>query len=74
MKCAICRNGETQKGYSTVVFEKGETTLIFKQVPSEICDNCGEEYISAEVNRSLLKQARNEANRGITLEMVNYAA
>lgn len=44
MKCAICRNGETEKGFSTIVLEKNNTTLVFKRVPSEICVNCGEKY------------------------------
>jgi YgiT-type zinc finger domain-containing protein len=74
MKCAICRNGKTEKGFTTVVLEKNETTLVFKRVPSDICENCGEEYISSEINRSLLQHAKNELNRGITLEMLNYAA
>ncbi len=74
MKCAICRNGETENGFSTVVLEKDDTTLVFKRVPSEICKNCGEEYISAKVNRKLLNHAREELKRGITLEMLNFAA
>lgn len=74
MKCAICRNGKTEKGFTTVVLEKDETTLVFKHVPSDICENCGEEYISSEVHKALLKHAREELKRGITLEMVNFAA
>jgi YgiT-type zinc finger domain-containing protein len=48
MKCAICISGKTAKGFSTVLLEKDETILVFKQVPSEICENCGEEYIETE--------------------------
>jgi YgiT-type zinc finger domain-containing protein len=48
MKCAICRNGMTESGYATVVLEKEGTTLVFKNVPAQICNNCGEEYISSE--------------------------
>jgi len=44
MKCAICRNGTTQDGYTSIVLERDETTLVFKQIPAQICDNCGEEY------------------------------
>lgn len=74
MKCAICRNGNTAAGYTTVVLERDQTTLVIKNVPAEICDNCGEEYISADVNRKLLQHARKELARGITLEMFEYAA
>lgn len=74
MKCAICRNGTTLDGHVTIVLERDQTTLVFKHVPAKICDNCGEEYISAEVNRVLLRRAREEIRRGVVLEMLNYAA
>ena len=44
MKCLICRNGNTKEDFTTVVLEQNETTLVFKRVPANICDNCGEEY------------------------------
>ncbi|MCI5150574.1 MAG: YgiT-type zinc finger protein [Candidatus Electrothrix sp. MAN1_4] len=47
--------------------------LVFKQVPSEICENCGEEYISSEVNKSLLRHAREELNRNVSLEMLDFS-
>ncbi len=74
MKCAICRNGTTTDGYTTVVLEREQTTLVFKQVPAQICDNCGEEYISSSVNKVLLRHAEEEFGRGISLEMLNFAA
>ena len=74
MKCAICINGQTENGYTTVVLESGSTTLVFKKVPAKICKNCEEEYISADVNKALLKQARRELKRGVTLEMLDFAA
>lgn len=74
MKCAICKNGETTSGKITVVLEKGSTTLVFKGVPAEICDNCGEEYVSSETNSSLLKTAKEAALKGVELEMMRFAA
>jgi len=73
MKCAICIGGKTVTGFTTVLLEKDETTLVFKRVPSEICENCGEEYISSEINRALLGQAREELNRNVTLEMLTFS-
>ena len=74
MKCAICRNGETSPAPITVVLERGGTTLVFKEVPAEVCDNCGEEYLSAETNRSLLFKAEQSVGRGVDLELLKYAA
>ncbi len=73
-KCAICRNGYTSEGYTAILLEKEHTTLVYKQVPADICDNCGEEYISEETNITLLNHAREEYERGVVIEMVNFAA
>jgi YgiT-type zinc finger domain-containing protein len=74
MKCAICRNGQTIEGHITVVFERDGATLIFKNVPANICDNCGEEFVSAETNRALLEKAEEAAARGVDLELQRFAA
>lgn len=74
MKCAICRHGETSPGQITVVLERNNAMLIFKNVPAEICKNCGEEYISADVNNRLLLSANEAAEKGIDLEILKYAA
>ena len=74
MKCAICQNGETSAGLISVVMEKGETTLLFKKVPAQVCDNCGEEYLSSDTNRGLLEKANDAVERGVDFEMLRFAA
>jgi YgiT-type zinc finger domain-containing protein len=74
MKCAICRHGETTDGFITVVLEREATTLVFKNVPANVCENCGEEYLSAETNRVLLQKAQEAVDRGVDLELLRFAA
>jgi len=74
MKCAICRNGETAPAFVTVVLEREGTTLIAKGVPADVCENCGEEYISAETNRQLLGKAEKAVDSGADLEVLRCAA
>ena len=74
MKCAICRNGSTVKGHITVVLERDQSTIVFKNVPAKVCENCGEEYLSEETNRELLGKAQEAADRGVDLELLRYAA
>ena len=74
MKCAICRNGYTVKGHITVVLERDQSTVVFKNVPAKVCENCGEEYLSEETNRELLRKAREAADRGVDLELLRFAA
>ena len=32
MQCAICRHGTTTDGYTTIVLERDQTTVVFKEV------------------------------------------
>ena len=73
MKCVICQHGYTEKGFTTVTLERNESVLVFKQVPAEICDNCGEVYLESEINQALLGLAEKELQRGVFLEMVNFS-
>ena len=38
---------------------RGTTTVVFCNVPAQICDNCGEEYVDEEVTARLLVIAAN---------------
>lgn len=49
MKCPICKHGSTHKGYASITLERDGTTLFFKNVPADICDNCGEIYHDEKV-------------------------
>ncbi len=74
MKCAICKNGNTVEGQVTMVLDREQATFVFKEVPAQICDNCGEEYLSAETNKEFLRLANDAFNRGVSLELLKYAA
>jgi YgiT-type zinc finger domain-containing protein len=72
MKCPICRHGETEKGFATVILERHTTTLIFKQVPASICNNCGEEFINETISSELFKVAKQAVKMGVQLDVRNY--
>jgi len=73
MKCPICKHGNTHNGYASITLERGGSTLLFKRVPANICDNCGEVYHDEEVTRSLLIQAEQAATSGVELDVRRYA-
>ncbi len=72
MKCMICKHGETKKGTTTVTLEKGGSTIVFKEVPAHICDNCGEKYIDDSVTKDLLKKAREIVETGVEVDIRKY--
>ncbi|MGO9256758.1 MAG: type II toxin-antitoxin system MqsA family antitoxin [Bryobacteraceae bacterium] len=74
MNCVICRNGDTQAGYVTVTVQRGDTTVILKRVPADLCDNCGEYYLSSEVAAQVFEKAESAVKSGAELEIVRFAA
>ena len=74
MKCAVCKMGETRPGVTTVTLEREGAALVVRKVPAQVCDNCGEAYVSAEVTRSLLKSAREALRAGVEVDIREFVA
>ena len=73
MKCPICKHGNTRAGVASITLERGDSTVMFKSVPAEICDNCGEVFHDAKVTKSLLEQADLAARSGVEIDVRRYA-
>ena len=74
MKCAIYRQGETHAGKVTVTLHREETTVILKGVPAEICDSCGEYYLSERITANVLERAEFAVGKGVEVEILQFAA
>ena len=74
MKCVICKQGETRSGMTTVTLERGGVTLIFKHVPADVCENCGEAYVEENVSARLLQTAEEAARSGVLVDIREYMA
>jgi hypothetical protein len=48
--------------------------VIFKGVPADICDNCGEYYLSEEVSQRLFDRAEQAVQGGAEVEILRFAA
>lgn len=74
MKCTLCRHGETRPGFTTITLQRGETTVVIKGVPADVCDNCGEYYLDAEMSARILGLAEEAVRHGAEVEVLRYAA
>lgn len=72
MKCVMCKHGETRAGEVRVVLQRGPTTVIIKDVPGEVCENCGEYSLSEAVTGVVLAMAEEAVDRGTEVEIVRY--
>ena len=74
MKCVLCKQGQTKPGKVTVALQRGETTVVIKEVPADVCENCGEYYLSDEVSRRVLGMAEQAVQNGAEVEILRFAA
>jgi len=74
MKCTICKQGETQSGTTTVILERGKTTVVIKDVPAEICENCGEYYLSEDMTARVMEMAEAAVQHNVEIEVLRFAA
>jgi predicted RNA-binding Zn-ribbon protein involved in translation (DUF1610 family) len=49
-------------------------TLVIKNVPAQVCPNCGEAYVDESTASRLLESAEEAACQGVQVEVRNYQA
>lgn len=74
MKCVICKHGETKPGKVTAPLERDQTMVLVKEVPAEVCQNCGEYYLDSETTQKLLARAELAIPSGAELQVIRFAA
>ncbi len=58
----------------TVTLERNGSTVVFRRVPAQVCDTCGEQYVDEQTTSRLLKQANEAASAGVEVEVRQYVA
>lgn len=74
MKCVICKHGEVKPGVATITLERKGLTMVVKNVPARVCENCGEEYVDSETAKKLFKSAEETAESGAQVDVRLYKA
>jgi YgiT-type zinc finger domain-containing protein len=72
MKCVICKHGEIKNGTTTITLERGSSTIVFKDVPAQICDNCGEKYVDEKNTKILLQKANELIKNGTQVDIRKF--
>ena len=74
LECQLCKHGSTSSGMVTVTLQKGDTTVIIKGVPAEICENCGEYYLDENTTKQVLSMAQEAVKNRAEVEILSFAA
>ena len=72
MKGQICKFGEMKKGHTQVVLTRNNATLIFRNVPALICDDCGEYYLDEQTAQDIYNRAENCFSLGQEVAIIEY--
>lgn len=51
--CIVCPEGQLEVSTFTKTMERGETTLVVKEVPALMCDTCGDASYTESIGRRL---------------------
>ena len=74
MQCVICKQGKTKPGLVSVTLDRDDCLIVLKRVPADICENCGEYYLSEPVTEYVLNRAEEAVNKGVEVELLRYVA
>lgn len=74
MRCVICKQATTKPGTTTITLERDGLTLVVKNVPAEVCPNCGEAYVDEQATAHVLQTADQMAQTGTQVDIRQYVA
>lgn len=72
--CPICKTGTLHPGTATVTLEREGTVIVFREVPAQVCDQCGETYHNETTTAALLDQAQAAAAAGVQADIRRFKA
>ena len=74
MTCTVCKSGETSEGYTTVTLTRNNSVIIIRDVPAEVCNNCGEYYLSDSIAEKIYDLADQAVKKGVEIEILRWVA
>lgn len=69
MECALCKIGTTKPGKVTITLERNGAIVLIKDVPAQVCTNCGHYYLSEEITRIVMEKGNEAVASGAELEV-----
>jgi YgiT-type zinc finger domain-containing protein len=70
----MCPAGTLQKGTTTLTMERDGATIVFKDVPADVCDVCGEAFIDEDVSEDVYEQAEAAVEAGVEVDVRRFGA
>jgi YgiT-type zinc finger domain-containing protein len=74
MRCVICKGSEVKPGTTTFTVEREQMTLVLKEVPARVCQQCGEAYFDEATTQRIEEIAEAAEHNGVQVAVQDYAA
>jgi YgiT-type zinc finger domain-containing protein len=74
MKRVICKHVKTHAGEVTITLERDGAALVFRNVPAQVCENCGEAYVNEATTNALLAAAEAATEADVQVEVRLFVA
>ena len=58
----------------TVTLTRDNSVIVIKEVPAQVCNNCGDYFLSSEVTKSVMSVAESAVKNGVEVEILKYVA
>lgn len=71
--CPLCPTGLLRGGTTTLTLERDGATIVFKGVPADVCNACGEAYLDEDVSEEVYEQAEAAIEAGVEVDVRRYA-
>jgi YgiT-type zinc finger domain-containing protein len=70
----MCKQGEPRPGVTTVALERGEFSLVLKNVPALVCPQCGEAYTDEATATRVLELACEIEDAGLQVAVRSFVS
>ncbi len=70
-RCPLC-DGEKKEGITTYSVDLGFGVVVVRDVPANVCSQCGEEWIKPEVAKGLEKIVSSARQTHSQLELLSF--
>lgn len=70
----MCRSDGRVLGTTTVTLSRGPSTIVFRAVPADVCEDCGEAFLRGTIFKELEQLAEAAIAAGVRHEVRDYQA
>jgi YgiT-type zinc finger domain-containing protein len=70
--CPICHGGKKQAGQTTFTVDLGFGVIVVRNVPAQVCDLCGSDWIEDKTAESLEKIVDQARQKHSVVEVTNW--